>query len=184
MTIDECDKEFITNRYYNIRWTYKNYPCGYNNLKDDDKFPLCNQKYDDIKGIFCSDNIQISRLPKLPIKLEMLWCGGNNITDLGNFPETLKLLSCYENPLIDINISEIATPDISFYVASWTKIYQLYDLPECIIKLFAGATNLKYISEQNYKNAKRIWLNTPRNLDLRDTIILQEYENSHADFFS
>ena len=186
--IYENDNEFITNRYYNIRWTFKdakNTSINYNDLLlSNTKFPLNNENYDDITGLFCSDNMNnIYRLPKLPSKLQMLWCGGNNINDLGILPETLLLLSCYENPLVNINISEYATPNIRFYVASNTQIFEIYELPDSINKLFLASTNLKYISCRNFNHAKRIWQELPRKLDLRDTIILKEYNNSYTDFF-
>ena len=181
--IDNNDFEFVINNYYNIRWTYKNYPINYNDLTSGYKFPLTHENYDDIKGIYCNDNINITRLPKLPLKLEMLWCDGNNIMDLGNFPDTLKLISCYGNPIIQLNISEYMTPHIRFCVASWTNIYEIYNLPDTIHKLYLASTKLKYISQENYKHAKRIWLNIPRNLDLNDTIPFKEHNSSYTDFF-
>ncbi len=42
---------------------------------------------------------KLDSLPKLPSKLKGLYCDGNNLTTLPNFPDTLIQVYLYQNPL-------------------------------------------------------------------------------------
>ncbi len=169
----------------NVSITYENFPVrSQRRLIKFNKWPVNQVKYDEIKGIYCCENgISMSNLPELPMSLEMLWCAENNLSQIPDLPECIKLLVCYSNPLYEINVGEYSTPELHVFVANNTNICEVNDLSGKISKLYLGDTNLMFLSEINFKHAKRIWNEKNIKLDLKNTPFINNCSNSYDILF-
>ncbi len=126
----------------------------YNDLIDKNIIP------DDCEILICRNN-NIIELPVLPDGLTTLFCRNNNIIELPVLPDGLIKLYCYNNNIIE-----------------------LPELPSGLIILYCYNNPIKYITPNNYKIMKNIYLTDKGNININDTIFYYNSGcSSNAEFF-
>jgi Leucine-rich repeat (LRR) protein len=127
---------------------------NYNDLIDKNIIPV------DCK-IFDCWRCNLSKLPKLPNGLIILYCDNNKITELPNIPDGLEKINCNYN-----NLSELP------------------ELPNRLEELHCYCNPIKYITPDMYSIMKHIYLIDKTSINIDNTIF---YDNSgcssKAEFF-
>ena len=82
-------------------------------------------------------NRNLTKLPNISrfIKLEILYCNNNQITQLDNLPNTLKILFCYSNQITQLDNLPNSLQSLD---CSYDQITQLDNLPNSLKELYCS----------------------------------------------
>lgn len=108
-----------------------------------------------LKCFNCSSS-EITKIPKLPLKLQSFYCGYNNLTSLPELPSNLLLFRCNNNSLLEL---PKIPKNIQLLDCSFNELTSLPKLPNSLNEIYVNDNPIKYISRENlqliYKIVKK-----------------------------
>jgi hypothetical protein len=126
---------------------------------------------DDCDRFYCN-NCNLSKLQKLPDRLRLLLCNNNVITELPALPDILIELNCGSNQITEL--PELPN-GLKYLNCCNNRLMELPELPNGLKLIYCHINPIRFITPQNYKILKKIYLKDKSVVYMANTIF---YDNS------